>query len=166
MQGAARRGREAERGQPLRRDAAARGSDHRQRARSSTRCCGPEREANAAYGEGETPLMLAARIGNVEAVTLLLEAGAEANAAEKFRGQTALMLAATENHAPVRARRCSPPAPQVEHPDRRIHVPETDRRRRRDHPRPAAGRDHGADARRAAGRDRRRDRADRRRRRI
>jgi ankyrin repeat protein len=31
----------------------------------------------------------------------LLEAGADANAAEKFRGQTALMLAAAENHAPV-----------------------------------------------------------------
>ena len=45
--------------------------------------------------------MLAARSGSVESVKLLLEAGADANAAEKFRGQTALMLAAAENHAAV-----------------------------------------------------------------
>jgi uncharacterized protein len=48
---------------------------------------------DATYGEGETPLMLAARSGNVDSVKLLLEANADVNAAEKFRGQTALMLA-------------------------------------------------------------------------
>ena len=58
-------------------------------------------QANAAYGEGETALMVASRSGSAESVKLLLEAGAEVNAAEKFRGQTALMLAAVENHAPV-----------------------------------------------------------------
>ena len=45
--------------------------------------------------------MLAARSGNLEAVKLLVEAGANVNAAEKFRGQTALMLAAVENHAAI-----------------------------------------------------------------
>ncbi|HVQ16716.1 MAG TPA: ankyrin repeat domain-containing protein, partial [Vicinamibacterales bacterium] len=57
--------------------------------------------ADATYGEGETPLMLAARSGNVETVKLLVEAGANVNAVEKFRGQTALMLAAVENHADI-----------------------------------------------------------------
>jgi ankyrin repeat protein len=56
-------------------------------------------DANAAYGDGETPLMIAARTGNVETVRLLLESGARVDAVESFRGQTALMLAAVENHA-------------------------------------------------------------------
>ena len=98
-------------------------------------------QANAVYGEGETALMLAARSGSVESVKLLLEAGADVNAAEKFRGQTALMLAAAENHAPVvkalLARRRA-----AEHAHGRIHLPEADRRRGRDHSRPRAGRDH------------------------
>jgi ankyrin repeat protein len=45
--------------------------------------------------------MLAARSGNLETVKLLVEAGANVNAAERFRGQTALMLAAVENHASI-----------------------------------------------------------------
>jgi uncharacterized protein len=45
--------------------------------------------------------MLTARSGNLESVKLLLEANADVNAAEKFRGQTALMLAANEGHAAV-----------------------------------------------------------------
>jgi ankyrin repeat protein len=57
--------------------------------------------ASATYGEGETPLMMAARTGNLESVKLLIEAGANVNDAERFRGETALMLAAVENHAPV-----------------------------------------------------------------
>src|SRR5204863_6962660 len=39
--------------------------------------------------------------GKVESVKLLLEHGAEINAAEEFRGQTPLMFAAAENHADV-----------------------------------------------------------------
>jgi ankyrin repeat protein len=57
--------------------------------------------ANATYGEGETPLMGAARSGSLESVKLLIEGGADVNAVERFRGQTALILAAVENHAPV-----------------------------------------------------------------
>ena len=56
---------------------------------------------NAGYGAGETPLMTAARTGNVEAVKLLLAYKAEVNASEEWRGQTALMWAAAENHAAV-----------------------------------------------------------------
>ena len=54
--------------------------------------------------------MIAARTGSVEAVKALIECGAKVNAAEQFRGQTALMLAAVENHAAV-VRRSSTPAP-------------------------------------------------------
>jgi ankyrin repeat protein len=105
---------------------------------------------DATYGEGETPLMLAARSGNVDSVKLLLEANADVNAAEKFRGQTALMLAATENHAAVvkalaRRRRTA------QHALGRIHVPETDRRRGRNHPRSSSGWNHRVDAGRAQG---------------
>ena len=57
--------------------------------------------ADAAGPEGATPLMLAARSGNVAAVNLLLEAGAEVRAKEQWHGQTALMWAAAENHAAV-----------------------------------------------------------------
>jgi ankyrin repeat protein len=56
---------------------------------------------NAGYGSGETPLMTAARTGKVDSVKLLVEHGAEVNAAEEFRGQTPLMFAAAENHAEV-----------------------------------------------------------------
>ena len=57
--------------------------------------------ANAAYGDGETPLMTASRTGNPDAVKLLIESGGQVNTAEAFRGQTALMYAAVENHAAV-----------------------------------------------------------------
>ena len=50
---------------------------------------------------GETPLMAAARSGNVDAVELLLEHGADATAAERERGQTALMWAVAQRHAAV-----------------------------------------------------------------
>ncbi|MCY4025324.1 MAG: ankyrin repeat domain-containing protein [Acidobacteria bacterium] len=52
---------------------------------------------------GETPLMAAARTGTVESVELLLlhGAGAEVDAREGWRGQTALMWAAAEGHAAV-----------------------------------------------------------------
>ena len=50
--------------------------------------------------EKETPLMLAAFTGNVNAVKTLLDHGAEINA-QQARGQTALMWAASESHASV-----------------------------------------------------------------
>ena len=50
---------------------------------------------------GETPLMSAARSGDVDSVERLLAAGAEVNAAERERGQTALMWAAAQGHADV-----------------------------------------------------------------
>ena len=45
--------------------------------------------------------MLAAAAGNVEAVSVLLDAGAEVNAQETARGQTALMFAAAYNRVDV-----------------------------------------------------------------
>ena len=51
--------------------------------------------------EGETALMTAARSGNVAAVKVLLAHGADVNAREAWKGQTALMWAAVENHAAV-----------------------------------------------------------------
>lgn len=49
----------------------------------------------------ETPLMHAARAGRVEAVNTLIYAGARINATETWNGQSALMWAAAEGHAPV-----------------------------------------------------------------
>ena len=45
--------------------------------------------------------MTAARAGNIEAVKVLLSHGADVNAKENYRGQTALMWAAAEHHAEV-----------------------------------------------------------------
>ena len=45
--------------------------------------------------------MTAARAGNVDAVRLLLDRGADVNAREKYKGQTALMWAAAERHPAV-----------------------------------------------------------------
>ena len=50
---------------------------------------------------GETALMTAARTGNVDAVTLLLDRGANVNAKDTARAQTALMWAVTENHPDI-----------------------------------------------------------------
>lgn len=55
-------------------------------------------DPNTATPEGETALMNAARTGNEELIALLLERNANVNAAEKWRGQTALMWAAAEGH--------------------------------------------------------------------
>ena len=49
----------------------------------------------------ETPLMHAARAGSVEAVNMLLLAGAKVNARESWNGQTALHWAAAEGHGAV-----------------------------------------------------------------
>jgi ankyrin repeat protein len=50
--------------------------------------------------EGETLLMLTSHTGNLDAVKVLLDRGADANV-QQFRGQTALMWAAAEGHAGV-----------------------------------------------------------------
>jgi ankyrin repeat protein len=58
-------------------------------------------EANAAPEDGSTPLMLAPASGNADAVKVLLDHGAEVNAAENAHGQTALMFAAAKGRAAV-----------------------------------------------------------------
>jgi len=57
-------------------------------------------DANAAPA-GEPVIMTASRTGIVEAVTALLTRGANVNATDTSKGQTPLMWAAAENHAPV-----------------------------------------------------------------
>ncbi len=47
--------------------------------------------------DGQTALMLVARTGNLAAARMLIKRGADVNAAEKWRGQTALMWAAAQN---------------------------------------------------------------------
>ena len=54
--------------------------------------------------------MTAARTGRADAVRLLLDWGADANAAENTRGQTALMWAVSDRH-PEAAQVCSTMAP-------------------------------------------------------
>jgi ankyrin repeat protein len=49
----------------------------------------------------ETPLMHAARAGNVDAVRMLLIAGAKVNARESWNGQSAIQWAAAEGHSAV-----------------------------------------------------------------
>ena len=50
---------------------------------------------------GAPPILSAARTGNVEAVRVLARHGADVNAKETLRGQTALMWAAAEDHPAV-----------------------------------------------------------------
>jgi ankyrin repeat protein len=54
-------------------------------------------DPNRPNPEGETPLMTAARTGNRLALTVLLEHGADVDAIEAWRGQTALMWAVAQN---------------------------------------------------------------------
>jgi len=58
-------------------------------------------DANAAGPGGEPVIMTAARTGSVDAVRRLLTRGANANVVEPWLGETALMWAASENHAGV-----------------------------------------------------------------
>jgi len=45
-------------------------------------------DPSATYGAGETPLMLVARTGNLNAVKLLIDRGANINGADEFKGYT------------------------------------------------------------------------------
>jgi ankyrin repeat protein len=58
-------------------------------------------DPNGSLPGGETPLMTAARTGSLESVKALLSRGAAVDAKDENRGQTALMWAAAEGHAPV-----------------------------------------------------------------
>ena len=58
-------------------------------------------DANAPLPGGETPLMTAARTGTLAAVKVLLANGARVEDKDERRGQTALIWAAAEGHAPV-----------------------------------------------------------------
>ena len=96
-----RAGREGERGEPLRRDAALDRGRHRQRRSVVEALVKAGADARFTGPEGETALMIASRTGRVEAVRVLLAHGADVNAKERWYGQTALMWAAAENHAAV-----------------------------------------------------------------
>src|SRR4030095_7593999 len=54
--------------------------------------------ANATQSIGETALMTASRVGNVDVVKELLAHGANVNAVHRGSGQTAIMWAAAEEH--------------------------------------------------------------------
>ena len=58
-------------------------------------------KVNRPLPTGETPLMTAARVGRLDAVRALVDAGADVNAAERLKGQTALMWAIAESHDDV-----------------------------------------------------------------
>ena len=58
-------------------------------------------DSNVELPEGETPLMTAARSGTADGVRALIDAGADVNAAERSRGQTALMWAVAQGHDAV-----------------------------------------------------------------
>jgi len=58
-------------------------------------------DANAELPEGETPVMTASRAGTAGGVRALIAAGADVNAAERSRGQTALMWAVAQGHDDV-----------------------------------------------------------------
>jgi ankyrin repeat protein len=53
-------------------------------------------DPNEKGADDQTPIMIIARTDNIEAAEVLLKAGADVNAVEKWRGQTALMWAAAQ----------------------------------------------------------------------
>jgi ankyrin repeat protein len=58
-------------------------------------------DPNSPNQDGQTALMLASNIGSLQIAQLLISRKAEVNAVEVFRGQTALMWAAAENHPDI-----------------------------------------------------------------
>jgi len=58
-------------------------------------------DANAPDPAGDTPLMNAARVGNIDAVTVLLDRGAQIDLADTTYQQTALMVAIRENNPDI-----------------------------------------------------------------
>ena len=96
----------------------------------------------ATHPDGETPLMAASRTGHLDAVKLLIEAGANANAADAYQQETPLMWAAAEGHVDVvndaaqGGRRSEPQGAHQRHrraearrpPDRRLHGADVRRR--------------------------------------
>jgi ankyrin repeat protein len=56
-------------------------------------------DPNVANDDGQTPLMLAARTGDVGVARLLVQHGADVNRRERYRDQSAVMWAAAEGHA-------------------------------------------------------------------
>ena len=64
------------------------------------------RGSDEALPRGETPLMMASRTGNVAAMKVLLDRGAQVNAKETLRGTTALMWAADQGMQ-LRSSSCS-----------------------------------------------------------
>jgi ankyrin repeat protein len=58
-------------------------------------------DVNAALPEGETVLMTAARTGNLDALQALIAHGASVQAKEQRFGETALIWAVAQNHAPA-----------------------------------------------------------------
>ena len=84
----------------------------------------------AAHPDGETPLMAASRTGRMDAVKLLLETGANANVADAYQQETALMWAAAEGHAAVVNELLKAGAD----PNRQAHINGIEERKHGDHP--------------------------------
>ncbi len=55
-------------------------------------------DPNLTLTHGETPLMMAARTGNVQVMKALVERGVKVDAKEQLRGTTALMWAAANSN--------------------------------------------------------------------
>jgi uncharacterized protein len=70
-------------------------------AAMASKLLGAGADANGALLSGETPLMEAARRGNLATARALLSGGANPNAKENNGGQSVLMWAVSERHAPV-----------------------------------------------------------------
>ena len=58
-------------------------------------------DPNSPNQDNQTALMLASNLGSLKIAELLIRRGANVNAVESFRGQTALMWAAAENHPEI-----------------------------------------------------------------
>ncbi len=58
-------------------------------------------DPNSPNQDGQTALMLASSIGSMPIAEMLIKRGAKVNAVETFRGQTAVMWAAAENHPDI-----------------------------------------------------------------